>query len=75
MAVERDLIFLKCIPTQYNYADAITKVLGRTKHYQHFDYIMGRVRPTYADTPNIVLPELRYAWHMGGCQYNTILSW
>ena len=48
--VERDLIYLKRISTENNYADAMTKVLGRQKHTLHFDYIMGRIRPTYADT-------------------------
>ena len=47
--VEKDLIVLKRITTQENYADAMTKVLGRTKFHQHFDYIMGRIRPIYAD--------------------------
>ena len=48
--VERDLVLLKRIQTENNYADAMTKVLGRIKHYKHFDYIMGRIRPIYADT-------------------------
>jgi hypothetical protein len=39
--VERDLLYLKQISTYHNYADALTKPLGRTKHYKHFDYIMG----------------------------------
>ena len=47
--VERDLIFLRRITTTDNYADAFTKTLGRTLHYRHFDYIMGRIRPAYAD--------------------------
>ena len=51
--VERDLLYLKRITTEKNYADAMTKVLGRTKFYSHFDYILGRVRPVYADTSMI----------------------
>ena len=47
--VERDLLYLKRIKSEFNYADAMTKVLGRTKFHQHFNYIMGKTRPTYAD--------------------------
>ena len=47
--VERDLLLLKRIHTSHNYADAMTKVLGRVKFNKHFDYIMGKVRPSYAD--------------------------
>jgi hypothetical protein len=47
--VERDLVYLKRISTDANYADAMTKILGRTKFYEHYDYIMGRIRPTYAE--------------------------
>ena len=46
--VERDLLYLRRINTMHNYADAITKVLGRTKFHSHFDYILGRLRPAYA---------------------------
>jgi hypothetical protein len=47
--VERDLLYLQRISTEKNYSDALTKQLGRTKFYNHFDYIMGHLRPTYAD--------------------------
>ena len=47
--VERDLLVLRRITSQNNHADAMTKVLGRTKFHQHFDYIMGRIKPVYAD--------------------------
>ena len=47
--VERDLLFLRRITTTDNYADALTKNLGRTLHHKHFDYLMGRIRPSYAD--------------------------
>jgi hypothetical protein len=47
--VECDLVYLKRISTDANYADAMTKILGRTKFYEHYDYIMGRIRPTYAE--------------------------
>ena len=47
--VERDLLYLRRVTTADNYADALTKPLGRIIHYRHFDYIMGRIRPTYAE--------------------------
>ena len=47
--VERDILYLKRISSEHNYADAMTKVMGRNKFYQHFDYIMGRIKPTYAE--------------------------
>ena len=46
--VERDLMFLRRITTQDNYADALTKNVGWTLHHRHFDYIMGRIRPSFA---------------------------
>ena len=47
--VEKDLLILRRITSNANYADASTKVLGRTLHHHHMDYIMGRVKPTYTD--------------------------
>ena len=64
--VERDLLYLRRITTQTNYADAMTKQLGRTKFHQHFDYIMGRLRPAYADTADIT--EGKCVTRMGGFQ-------
>ena len=46
--IERDLIVMKSIPTSSNYADAMTKNLNKILFYRHFDYIMGRRRPSYA---------------------------
>ena len=50
--VERDILYLRRITTTYNYSDALTETVGKTLHYKHFDYIMGRIRPTYADLPD-----------------------
>lgn len=47
--VERDLLVLRRITTSDNYSDALTKVVGRTLYYHHFNYIMGRLRPSYAN--------------------------
>jgi hypothetical protein len=67
--VEKDLIYLRRISTTDNYADAMTKQLGRTKFTNHFDYIMGRLRPAYAHFENvnenekdINLIRIRYAY-------------
>ena len=46
--VEKDLLFLRRISSSANYADALTKPLGRTLHHRHMDYIMGRVKPSYS---------------------------
>ena len=46
--VERDLVFMKRINTADNCADAMTKALGRTLHYRHNDYILGKIIPPYA---------------------------
>jgi hypothetical protein len=62
--VERDLLYLKRISTDHNYADAMTKPLGRTKHHKHFDYIMGRLRPSYAqrfEITNSNFTDIEYA--------------
>ena len=47
--VEKDLLILRRITSAANYADALTKAMGRTLHHKHMDYIMGRVKPTYTD--------------------------
>ena len=39
--VEADLIYMRRITTEHNYADAMTKNLGTTKDNYHFDYIIG----------------------------------
>ena len=45
--VAEDLLCLKRIDTVDNHSDAMTKALGRTLFYRHFNYIMGRVLPDY----------------------------
>ena len=46
--VERDLLVLRRINTADNYADALTKALGRTLFYRHMNFIMGQITPMYA---------------------------
>ena len=46
--VQRDLIILKRVGTADNYADALTKPMGRQLHYRHNDYILGKCIPQYA---------------------------
>jgi len=46
--VQSDLLCLKRIATADNYADALTKNVGRTLFYRHMNFIMGRVVPAYA---------------------------
>jgi len=46
--VQRDLLCLKRITTADNYAEALTKNVGRTLFYRHMNFIMGRVVPAYA---------------------------
>ena len=46
--VQRDLIIMKRINTHDNYADALTKPLGRQLHYRHNDYILGKIVPSFA---------------------------
>jgi hypothetical protein len=45
--VAEDLLCLKRIDTVDNHSDAMTKALGRTLFYRHFNYIMGHVLPDY----------------------------
>jgi hypothetical protein len=45
--VEHDLIRLKRIDTSDNYADVMTKATSRTLFYQHMNYILGKIIPTY----------------------------
>ena len=49
--VEQDILYMKRIKSGDNCLDGLTKILGRTKFYDHFDYIMGKKRPAYADIP------------------------
>ena len=45
--IQRDLILLKRIKTSDNCSDALTKSTGRQLFYRHYDYIMGRIVPSY----------------------------
>ena len=68
--VEKDLVYLRRITTQDNYADALTKQLGRTKHHLHFDYIMGYLRPSYAVKSGLIADN-SYVSRMGGVTAKT----
>ena len=46
--IERDMLLMKRISTSDNFADAMTKPMGRQLHYRHMDYILGKCRPNYA---------------------------
>ena len=46
--VQRDLLILHRINTSDNYADAMTKALGRTLFYRHVNFIMGKIVPQFA---------------------------
>ena len=46
--VQRDLLILHRINTSDNYADAMTKALGRTLFYHHVNFIMGKIVPQFA---------------------------
>ena len=48
--IEKELIFMKRVATKDNYSDQMTKALGRTLHYRHNDYTLGKHRPRYADS-------------------------
>ena len=43
--VQQDLLILHPINTSDNYADAMTKALGRTLFYWYMNFIMGRIVP------------------------------
>ena len=47
--VESDLMELHRITSADNYTDGLTKPLGRILHYRHFDRLMGRYPPPYAE--------------------------
>ena len=55
--VERDLVVMKRINTTDNYADSMTKSLGRQLHYRHNDYILGKIVPAYAAAYNLPQPH------------------
>ena len=43
-------------PTQYNYADSLTKATGRIKFYEHHDILMGRYPPLYVHSSSSSAP-------------------
>ena len=45
--VAEDLLCLKRIDTADNFADLMTKPLGRTLFYRHMNYVIGRLIPEY----------------------------
>ena len=45
--IKRDLLVMKRIHISHNCSDGMTKQTGRQLFYHHFDYIMGRIKPTY----------------------------
>ncbi len=47
--IQHDLLLMKRITSTDNYSDLMTKPLGRTLHWKHSDYIMGRIRPSFTD--------------------------
>ena len=56
--VEKDLLTLKRICTSDNYSDVMTKATGRTLFYRHMNYIMGKIRPTYASKIKLSVSRL-----------------
>ena len=45
--IKRDLIIMKRVNTSINSADSMTKQTGKQLFYRHFDYILGKVKPSY----------------------------
>jgi hypothetical protein len=46
--IAEDLLTMKRISTNDNYADVLTKATGKTLFYRHTDFIQGYVKPEYA---------------------------
>ena len=46
--VQRDLIVLKQIGSNGNYADALTKPMGQQLHFRHNGFILGKHIPSFA---------------------------
>ena len=72
MAIEKwceiDLILLKRIDTKFNYADGMTKVLGKMLHQRHMDFVMGYKQPKYVQKNgnhhhHIIMNNLSNAWN------------
>ena len=45
---EEDMLNFEPVPTQLNFADSITKSVGRIKFYEQNDVLMGRRQPKFA---------------------------
>ena len=45
--IAHNLINMKSIISDNNYADALTKATGKILFYCHMDYIQGHVKPEY----------------------------
>ena len=71
--VQRDLLSLQRINTADNYADAMTKALGRTLFYRHVNYIMGKIVPTYAYRKDLIFRFL-YDKALSSLSFNKSLS-
>ena len=68
--IKRDLILMQRISTSDNCADVLTKQTGRQLFYRHYDYIMGRVIPTYVKALHNItqvntINALEYSQHLG----------
>jgi len=57
--VEQDLLLLEHIDTSDNIADAMTKTLGRTLFYRHYDTYMGLRQPNYCALRRLNSPILQ----------------
>jgi deoxyuridine 5'-triphosphate nucleotidohydrolase len=72
--VKRDLLCLQRINTGDNYADAMTKSLGRTLFYRHMNFIMGRIVPEYAYKRDHTFKRF-YDKNLYSLKFNKFLSW
>ena len=55
--VERDVVIMERINKSGNYADSMTKSLSHQLHYQHNDYILGKIVSSYAAAYNLHQPH------------------
>ena len=46
--VERDLLILHRIHTSNDFADSLTKPVGKEMHYRHNEYLLGKIIPKYS---------------------------
>ncbi len=46
--IAQDLLTMRRISTNDNYADVLTKATGKTLFYRHMHFIQGYVKPEYA---------------------------